>query len=63
MILAYKRGTLVLVTLLEEHPITTRLQDADGKQICYRESDTNRKLFKGDTAVADATAWILGEEG
>jgi hypothetical protein len=58
MILAYTNGTLIIVHI---HKITTQktmLIDADGKKYCYRESNTNRKLFDGENAVYDAIAWI-----
>lgn len=62
MILAYKNGTLIAVSILKKHPKTTIYIDADNKQYCYRESDRNRKPFCGNNAVYDAINWIRSLE-
>ena len=58
MILAYKNGTLILVSLVIKMPKTTIVECADGKQYCYRKTDDHRKLFDGKNAVYDVIDWI-----
>lgn len=63
MILAYLNGDLIIVDLIQSHPITTRVRDMDGKEYCCRVSDNHRKLFDGENAVYHAIAWIEQQNG
>lgn len=63
MILAYLNGDLIRCSLVKKNPITTIVKDFEGKEYCYRQTDTHRKLFDGDKAVHQAIEWIEKERG